>query len=150
MTFPFETIKITSIDRYCTEIAAVVYDTPVGKRCIKICRTDEALRRVHIGDTVTYRELGEQWSKEYMEAALNDYCSEDNEDVPLHPVLAAAVELWCFDRGISFADFCLALSVFLCDHRTDALMHELYTRWHKADLKAGNTPEILSDERAIN
>lgn len=136
MTYPSETIEITSIDRFCVEITAVVFDTPVGKRCIKICRTDEALRRIHIGDTVECSELGEQWSKEYMEAALKDYCSEDNVSVPLHPVLATAIELWCFDRGISSSDFCLAFSVFLCDHRTNALVHELCTRWRKAQMEA--------------
>lgn len=131
MTFSFETIKITSIDRFCEEITAVVYDTPNGTRCIKICRSDDALRRVHVGDTVACSDLGEQWSTEYMEKSLEDYREGNNEDVSIPPLLAAVIELWCFDRGIKAEEFCFELSVFLCDHSTNVLVHELYARWHK-------------------
>lgn len=72
LTYPFETVTITSIDRFCKEIAAVVYDTPIGRRCIRICRTDDALRSIHVGDTVKCSALGEQWSAEYMAGVKSD------------------------------------------------------------------------------
>ena len=65
----------------------------------------------------------------------------------LHPTLAVMIELWCFDRSISSADFCLALSVFLCDHRTNMLAYELYERRYKAQFDAEKNREELAGSK---
>lgn len=129
LTYPFETVTITSIDRFCAEIAAVVYDTPEGVRCIKICRTNDALRSVRVGDTVKCSTLGEQWSAEYMAEVMADYRGEGNVEVPIGAPLGGIMALWCFDRGITLRELCLALSLFLCDRRTETLACELYERY---------------------
>ena len=132
LTYPFETVTITSIDRFCKEIAAVVYDTPIGRRCIKICRTDDALRSIHVGDTVLCSTLGEQWSAEYMAGVMVDYRSEGNVEVPIKAPLGGIMALWCADRGITVYELCLALSLLLCDHHTETLARELYERYRAA------------------
>lgn len=109
MTFPFETIKISRIDHFCEEIAVVVYDAPDGTSRVKICHTDEALKDYHATDKMTRT---------------------------MNAILAAATKQWCVDRGINFADYSMALSLFLCDRRNDVLMRELSKRWHKARLEA--------------
>lgn len=145
LTFAFETITITSIDHFCKEVCVVCYDTPLGARSVKVCRTDDAMRGIRVGDTVACSELGEQWSKKYEEVALADYREGPNTDVPVPPILSALIELWCFDRGIDSGEFCLALSVFLCDHHTIPLANELYERWNTAQLEAEKKRAELPD-----
>lgn len=147
MTFPFETIKISRIDHFCEEIAVVVYDAPDGTSRVKICRTDEALRRVRAGDTVACSELGAQWSIEYTDEALKDYHATDKMTRTMNAILAAATKQWCVDRGINFADFSLALSAFLCDRRTDVLMCELSKRRRKAQLEAEKMRKEARDDK---
>lgn len=135
LTYPFETVTITSIDHFCKEVFVVCYDTPLGARSVKVCRTDDTMRGIHVGDTVACSKLGEQWSLEYMGVAFKDYRREDNVEVPVMPPLTALIELWCFDRGISADEFCLALSVFFCDHRTIPLAKELLEKWNDGHLE---------------
>lgn len=148
MTFPFATIKIISIHNlFYPETAVVVYDAPDGTRCVKICRTDEALRRVHFGDTVACSDLGEQWSIEYTDEALKDYHAADNVTLTMYALIAAVNKQWCLDRGIQSADFSMALSLFLCDRRNDVLMHELSKRRRKAQLEAEKMRKEARDDK---